>query len=55
MENECLLDMINAEIISPPASLKDQSLNSFSYNLTGCLAIVNLETETVIHETKPPM
>ena len=51
MENECLLDM-NTETISPPSSLKDQSLNSFSHNLTGRLGIVNLGTETVIHETK---
>ena len=51
MENECLLDM-NNETISPPSSLKDQSLNSFSHNLTGRLGIVNLGTETVIHETK---
>ena len=50
MENECLLDM-NTETISPPSSLKDQSLNSFSHNLTGRLG-VNLGTETVIHETK---
>ena len=52
MENECLLDM-NTETISPPSSLKDQSLNSFSHNLTGRLG-VNLGTETVIHETKDP-
>ena len=51
MENECLLNM-NTETISPPSSLKDQSLNSFSHILTGRLGIVNLGTETVIHETK---
>ena len=51
MENECLLDM-NTETISPPSSLKDQSQNSFFHNLTGRLVIVNLGTETVIHETK---
>ena len=53
MENECLLDM-NTETISPPSSLKDQSLNSFSHNFTGRLG-VNLGTETVIHETKNPI
>ena len=42
---------MNTETISPPSSLKDQSLNSFSHNLTGRLG-VNLGTETVIHETK---
>ena len=51
MENECLLDT-TTETISPPSSLKDQSLNSFSHNLTGRLGIVKLGTETVIHETK---
>ena len=51
MENECLLDL-NTETISPPSSLKDQSLNSFSHDLTDRLGIVNLGTETVIHETK---
>ena len=45
------MDM-NIETISPPSSLKDQSLNSFSHNLTGRLKIVNLGTETIIHETK---
>ena len=50
MENECLLDT-TTETISPPSSLKDQSLNSFSHSLTGRLGIVNLGTETVIHET----
>ena len=51
MQNECLLDM-NTETISPPSSHIDQSLNRFSYNLTGRLGIVNLGTETVIHETE---
>ena len=51
MQNECLLDM-NTETISPPSSLKDQSQNSFSHDLTGCLGIVNLGTETIIHKTK---
>ena len=43
---------MSTETISPPSSLKDQSLDSFSHDLTGRLRFVNLETETVIHETK---
>ena len=48
MENEYLLDM-STETISPSSSLKDQSLNSFSHDLTGHLGI---GTETVVHEAK---
>ena len=48
MENECKLSL-STETISP---LKDQSLNSFSHDLTGHLGIVNLRKETIIHETR---
>ena len=50
MENDYLLDM-NMETISPPSSPKDQSPNSFSRNLIGCLGIISQGTEAVIHET----
>ena len=51
MENDYLLDM-NTETISPPSSPKDQSPNSFSRNLIGCLGIISQGTETVINETQ---
>ena len=50
MEHDYLLDM-NMETISPSSSPKDQSPNSFSCDLIGCLGIISQGTETVIHET----
>ena len=51
MENDCLLDT-NMETISPLSSPKDQSPNSFSRDLIGCLGIISQRTETVINETQ---
>ena len=40
------------ETISQPSSPKDQSPNSFSRDLIGCLVIISQGTEIVINETQ---
>ena len=40
------------ETISQPSSPKDQSPNSFSHDLIGCLGIISQGTETVNNKTQ---